>query len=299
MKNLWKQYLLELRNPPLIGPGLRTNLPPRLRQVLHTVFTTFRYVGYYLLFKPIGGLLIVSLCRLHVQGRENLLYDRSFIGTMNHLSQLDPVVGLFVANRPLFAMAKAEYFKTPLLGSIATALGGFPVRRGAADRQAVRTALGIVKIGGVTCIYPEGTRSKTYQLQPAHPGAAMIAATSDVPVIPSAIWGSENLMRKRKLGFLKRPRIDFKIGQPYNLKEATAAFMAEHQLVGPATSKRSRHTDFELMSDIMMLKIADLLPAEYRGEFTPEQLVQRYHTRNAQRKAAATAASEVESSPST
>ena len=177
-------------------------------------------------------------------------------------------------------MTKIEYFSTPILGGIVIALGGFPVRRGEADRQAVRTALAIAKRDGIVCIFPEGTRSKTYKLQEAHPGAALIAATSDVPVVPTAIWGTENIMRRDKLGFLKRPRVNFVIGPAYNLKETAAAFAAAHNLTADPKT-RKRHTDLNFLSDIMMLKLAELLPSQYQGEFTPAGVVKRYHQRAA------------------
>jgi 1-acyl-sn-glycerol-3-phosphate acyltransferase len=178
-------------------------------------------------------------------------------------------------------MTKIEYFETPILGGIVIALGGFPVRRGEADRQALKSALAILKLGGLLAVYPEGTRSKTFTLQPGHAGAALIATTADVPVLPTAIWGSENIMRRKKWGFLRRPRVDFVIGSPYHLKEAATAFATAHNLT--SSGKRGRHGDLNFMSDFMMLKIAELLPPEYRGEFTPEGIVARYHARAAQK----------------
>jgi len=280
MKDLWCDYLEELKYPALIGPGLRENLPSRLRRILHVFFITFRYIGFYLLFKPIASLIAYGVTDFHVHNRENLPRTGAFIGTLNHLSNFDPMLGALQSTRPLFAMTKSEYFSTPILGGIVIALGGFPVRRGEADRQAVRTALAIVKRGGITSIFPEGTRSKTFMLQDGHPGAALIAATSDVPVVPNALWGTENIMRRDKLGFLKRPRVDFMVGKPYNLKETAAEFAATYQLdTGDKRSKR--HSDLDLLSDIMMLKMAELLPPQYQGEFTPAGVVARFQARAA------------------
>lgn len=283
MKQVWQAYLTELKGPALVGPGLRTNLPANLRQSLHVLFITFRYLGFYLLYKPIGYLIVFLTADLRVRGRENIPSTGGFVGTVNHLSNYDPLIGGLMSYRPLYAMVKTEYFTTPILGGIVIALGGFPVRRGEADRQAVRTAVAIVKRNGILSIFPEGTRSKTFTLQEGHSGAALIAATSDATVLPVAIAGTENIMRRRKWGFLHRPRIDFVIGKPYNLKAEAQVFAAAHDLAYNSDGKRSRHNDLEFMSDIMMLKIAELLPSEYRGEFTLDGVIKRYQARAIQK----------------
>lgn len=289
-KVVWREYRKEMYAPPLIGPGLREDLAPGLKRLLHRAFITFRYVGFYLLFFPISWTLINLVCKFKVRGAENVPEEGGFMGSCNHLSNFDPMIGALFVRRPCFAMVKAEYFKTPILGGIVIALGGFPVRRGEADRQAIKTALAIVKRGGILCMFPEGTRSKTFKLQPGHPGAALVASSSNVKIVPGAIFGTENIMRRQKLGFLRRPRVELVIGQPYNLKEAAAAFATAHNLLAENESggKRSRHEDLEFMSDIMMLKIAEQLPVEYRGEFTPEGVAARYKTRQAEKSAAKT-----------
>ncbi len=274
MQAIWQDYLTELRQPALLGPGKNSELPPRLRQVLHFLFTTLRFLAFYLVFKPISWLTFKLTCDLHIRGLENIPPAGGCIGTWNHLSNLDSMVGTLVSPRPPLVMTKAEYFKTPVLGGVVALAGGFPVHRGEADRQAIRTALSAVKRGQLLGIFPEGTRSKTYQLQPGHPGAALIASTSDVPVIPIAVWGSENIMRRVKWGFLKHPRVEVRCGKPYRLKEYAVEFANAHQI--SPTGKRGRHDNLEYMSDIMMLKLAELLPPEYRGDFTVENIAARY-----------------------
>ncbi len=284
MRLIWHDYLNELRGPALIGPGLNTRLPGWLRPVLHYLFTTLRYVSIYFFFKPLAWLILHTISDLKVRGLENLPTEGGYVGTWNHLSNFDPMVGTLCSPRPPYVMTKAEYFKTPILGGVASILGGFPVRRGEADRQAVKTALAVVKRKQLLGIYPEGTRSKTYQLQEAHPGAAMISSSSSATVIPIGLCGTENIMRRKKFGFLKRPRIEVSIGPAYNLKETAAAFALEHGLV--AGGKRGRHEDLEFLSDVMMLKIAEQLPTEYRGHFTPESIAERYRNRLEQKRVA-------------
>ncbi len=271
----WREYLVELREEPLIGPGLRQDWPPLLRRTLHFLFMTLHYAGFYLLQKPLCWLIIRATMRLERRGRQNMPARAQFIGTSNHLSSFDIILGAAVTSRPLYVMAKAEYFKTPIFGGLATAMGGFPVRRGEADRYAFKVATNVLKRGLTLALYPEGTRSKTYKLQPGQPGAALFAATSNVPVLPTAVWGSENIARRSKWGFLNRPPVVISFGPIYNLKEEATAFAQAHRL----TLIPGKRDDYDFLSDFMMLKIADLLPESYRGEFTPEGLVARFQER--------------------
>jgi 1-acyl-sn-glycerol-3-phosphate acyltransferase len=284
VRQIWREYLLELREPALIGPGLNANFPAGLRKVLHYLFITFRYASTFFFFKPIAWLILHLITDFRVRGRENLPDEGGFVGTWNHLSNFDAMVGTLLSPRPPLVMTKYEYFKTPILGGVAMLLGGFPVKRGTADRQAVKTSLAVVKRKQILGIYPEGTRSKTFQLQDPQPGAAMIAASSDARVLPLAISGTENIMRRKKFGFLQRPRVEVAIGPAYNLKETATAFALAHDL--PPTGKRGKHDDLDFLSDVMMLKIAEQLPPAYRGHFTPEAVAERYRQRLAEKTAA-------------
>lgn len=277
MRHIFSDYLIELREPPLIGPGTNQKLPAGFRKVLHYLFTTLRYVSIYIFFKPLAWLILHTISDFKVKGLENLPGEGGFVGTWNHLSNFDPMIGTLCTPRPPFVMTKAEYFKTPILGGVASILGGFPVRRGEADRQAVKTALAVVKRKQLLGIYPEGTRSKTFQLQDPHPGAAMISSSSNARVLPIGVHGTENIMRRKKFGFLRRPLVEVSIGPAYNLKETAAAFAAEHNLV--PSGKRGRHEDLDFLSDVMMLRIAEQLPTAYRGHFTPEAVAERYRQR--------------------
>lgn len=277
LKQIWQAYLSELRESPVIGPGTRSNLSPRRRNILHFLFTTARYVLFFLLIKPFAWLVVKLTTDLHVQGIENIPYEKGFIATPNHLSNYDPLISAALIARPPFAMTKQEYFTTPILGGVVTLLGSFPVRRGEVDRQAIRTTLSVIKRGWLLVIFPEGTRSKTFKLQEGHPGAALVATTSNALVLPVAIWGTENIMRRHKLGFLRRPSVNYVIGKPYNLKEEATQFANSHNLT--ASGKASRHADLDFLTDFMMYKIGQLLPAEYRGDFTEEKIIERYHKR--------------------
>lgn len=106
----------------------------------------------------------------------------------NHISLFDPIaVGCFTRRQIKF-MAKEELFRNRAFGFLlGKLLGAFPVKRGKADISAIKTAIRILRNGEVLGMFPEGTRSKTGELQEAEPGLSMVALRAKVPVVPVAI----------------------------------------------------------------------------------------------------------------
>lgn len=70
-------------------------------------------------------------------------------------------------------MAKEELFKVPILKNILKNVHTFPVKRGASDRAAIKTALEMLKAKECICMFPEGTRSKDGKLHKGAPGVAL------------------------------------------------------------------------------------------------------------------------------
>src|SRR5512133_2281597 len=118
-------------------------------------------------------LILAIFFRVRVHGIEKVPTSGAFILVSNHLNLIDPpVLGSLLGRRVVF-MAKEELFGVPLVGWVVKSYGAFSVRRGQADRQALRTATEVLNRGGVIGIFPEGTRSKTGRMIEAHPGAAL------------------------------------------------------------------------------------------------------------------------------
>lgn len=151
----------------------------------------------YLLFRP------------KVKGKENIPMEGSIIIYSNHTSIFDPIILGCLLPRKIYFMAKQELFKFNFIGALLKKLGAFPVKRGAADISAIKTALRLLRNGKVFGIFPEGTRSKSGNMQNFTHGVAAIAHKSRAVVVPASIIGSYKLFRS----------IQVIIGEPLNLEK--------------------------------------------------------------------------------
>lgn len=115
----------------------------------------------------------------------------------NHTGVIDPIVMGSAANRQVFFMAKEELFKIPILGPILPKVGAFPVRRGRSDREAITKAAQILREGKALGIFVEGTRSKTGEIQPLKPGAAMLAVNTHATIVPAVIVRNKGRLEVR------------------------------------------------------------------------------------------------------
>lgn len=176
---------------------------------------------------------------LKSEGIHNLPEKGPVIIAANHVSNWDPVVVVISVKRPIYFMAKAELFSNILFTKVFGALHAFPVRRGHADRQAIRHALDILDDGQVLGIFPEGARKKVQKDTTVQNGVAMLALKSGVPVVPVACIGTD---RKLPLGWIK-PLI-VKVGKPITLEKY------EGQKLKSATLEQLSH---EIMDEINTL----------------------------------------------
>jgi 1-acyl-sn-glycerol-3-phosphate acyltransferase len=196
---------------------------------------------FYSLAVALSWPVLRWLYRLRAEGKENLPRDGGYVLAANHISNLDPWplgVPLWPDNFLRF-MAKSELYWWPL-NRLITAGGGFPVRRGERDLEAMNTAVDLVRAGHVVAMFPHGTRQrkglvKRYQPK-AHTGAARIALDAGVPLVPAAIAGTGRLSRLEPLRVRYGkpiPLEDLKEKDPsLAAREATDRLMAEIERLG-------------------------------------------------------------------
>lgn len=194
------------------------------------------YAVLKVFFKIFFGIVL----RLRVEGKENIPAEGPLVIASNHLSLLDPPVLGTAATRKVHFMAKQELF-VPILGDIYKILGAFPVRRGSADRAAIKHGIDILQSGNVLAIFPEGTRSKTGSLGKAEPGALMMASKARAVIVPACVIGTDYKRQGRIW-----PKVTVRFGRPI-------AFPAD----APVNKELLHNLTEELMKHIARLQAGE------------------------------------------
>lgn len=173
-----------------------------------------------------------------------------YLMVTNHLSAFDIPVLASVFPHPVRALAAVEHRSNPLYAPVLAASGAIWVRRGEVDRRALREALAVLQRGEVLGLAPEGTRAgESHALQAGKAGAAYVATRVDVPILPVGIAGTEKI--KHSLLRLRRARVQVTIGEPFRLPD----------------SGRARSQELQEYTELIMRRIAELLPEAYRGVY--------------------------------
>ncbi len=139
------------------------------------------------------------LFRGQIIGTSNLPKTGGVVVVSNHGSHLDPPILGHALGRPVAFMAKSELFNVPILSSIISACGAYPVKRGAGDRGALRTASNRLSQGWATGVFLDGTRQENGRVNNPKSGAALLAGRTGCPILPVAIVNSQRAFPKGSL----------------------------------------------------------------------------------------------------
>jgi 1-acyl-sn-glycerol-3-phosphate acyltransferase len=151
--------------------------------------------------------------RLEVKGRENLPATGAYIVSPIHRSNLDTPVLSAITTRRLRYMGKESLWKSRPLGWLLTALGGFPVQRGTADREALKAGLACVERGEPLVMFPEGTRQAGPDVAEMFDGPAYVACRTGTPIVPIGLGNTEAAMPKGSK-FIRPVKMTIVIGAP-------------------------------------------------------------------------------------
>jgi 1-acyl-sn-glycerol-3-phosphate acyltransferase len=145
--------------------------------------------------------LFLSGIRMERHGLEHLQHDRAAVYAVNHASNVEPPL-IFDVLHELFPrlriLYKAELRKLPILVRAFDLAGFVPLERGNRDQSlpAIERAADALRAGNSFLIFPEGTRSRTGELLPFKKGGFIMALKAQAPIVPVAIKGARNAMRK-------------------------------------------------------------------------------------------------------
>lgn len=192
-----------------------------------------------------------------VEGKENLPpRGQGMILAVNHLNWTDiHILGasLPLSHRPWW-IAKIEMFLNRAITWWLREMQVIPIKRGKRDTAAMDASETALREGGVLVVFPEGHRSREGGLLEGRGGAVRLAVRTGVPIVPIAIWGTENGLK----GAALRKPIHVKIGKPFYMS---------------APNGKIPWDRMNELTETMMLSLAELLPAEYWG-FYRERMVQ-------------------------
>lgn len=150
--------------------------------------------------------------RVSATGTEHVPREGPFILAPVHRSNIDFLLVLVCTRRRIRFLAKDTLWKG-FWGTLFTALGGIPVARGSADREALRTCVQAIEAGEPLVIFPEGTRQQGPVVQELFDGPAFVQSRTGVPIVPVGIGGSETAMPKGST-FIKPRKVRLVVGEP-------------------------------------------------------------------------------------
>jgi putative phosphoserine phosphatase/1-acylglycerol-3-phosphate O-acyltransferase len=211
---------------------------------------------------------VFPYARFTITGTENIPQDSAAIMCGNHRSYFDiAAISLAVAKtgRAVRFLGKKEVFDAPVIGPLATALGGIRVERGTGSDEPLQAATESLMAGDLVAIMPQGTipRGPAFfdPVLKGRWGAARLAAETKAPVIPVGIWGTEKVWpRNAKLpnitNLTSPPQVIITVGAPVHLS----------------------YTDPDADTRLIMDAISALLPPEGREyrEPTEDELRRSY-----------------------
>ena len=206
------------------------------------------------IFRFILRLLLRLIARVEVSGFENMPAAQGYVIAANHIGRLDAAMPYYFLDRPdIIVMVAEKYRKHALTRWLTRLVNGIFIDRYNADVGALRRTLRRLQGGGILTMTPEGTRSKSGNLNEARPGGIFLTWKAGVPILPAAITGTEDAVVRDRLKHFRRLDIKIRAGKPFTL---------------PPVKGKDRDALMQEYTDEVMCRIAALLPPDRRGFYT-------------------------------
>lgn len=211
------------------------------------------------------------VAKISWRGTENFPATGGFVVAANHLTEIDPITVAYPVYKsgimPRF-LAKESLFRVPVFGRLIAYIGMVPVYRGTTRaKDSLEAAFTELNDNGAILVYPEGTVTRDPRMWPmrAHTGAARLSLQGQVPVVPMAHWGDQEVLYRDPQG--KR---SFNLFPPKKVRVLIGTPLQPQDLMRPGKHITDQPTadDLKYATTVIMDRITDLL-AELRGEDAP------------------------------
>jgi 1-acyl-sn-glycerol-3-phosphate acyltransferase len=210
----------------------------------------------------VARVIVRCLTRVRVTGALDAIpREGPLIIASNHASNADGVViGAWLTprlGRRIHWLGKREMTEWPLIGPFVLAGSVHPVDRAHVEIDVFRLLIRLLEAGNVVVVFPEGTRSPTGGLQSAKEGVAMLALRTNAAILPVGLIDTDRFWPK---GAIPRigGRVEMRVGEPFRLAEALPPGLDRRAIKAAAT-------------ELIMGRIADLLPARQQGVYGPSR----------------------------
>jgi 1-acyl-sn-glycerol-3-phosphate acyltransferase len=183
--------------------------------------------------------------RIQVRGDEHVPRLGGAVMAVNHTGYFDFTYAGLAARRSdrlVRFMAKESIWHNPVAGPLMRAMHHIPVDR-EAGTESFDAALAALRSGEVVGVFPEATISRSFELKDFKSGAARLAQTAGVPVLPTTIWGSQRVWTKG------RPRRLGRHGIPLLITVGTPVAVAPDDNPVEATARIRAAMDAQLRED--------------------------------------------------
>ena len=143
-------------------------------------------------------ILWISGVKLIIEGLENVKRDKPYIFVANHIGSYDILTTVIAIPQTARFIAKTELFKIPLLAQGMRMTGMLEIDRGNSEKakNTLAKAISTIKDGCSVIIFPEGTRSRTGEIQPFKKGGFILAINGMIPIMPTSISGTRHIYPK-------------------------------------------------------------------------------------------------------
>lgn len=198
-------------------------------------------------------------------GKDNLPKKGPYILAANHFNVFDPPFVIYAIQKPISFLAASdteftlvEYFALWLYGFI-------PTNRSNLNPSTIKMSKKVLNSGGLLGIFPEGD-TESDQLRAPKAGVVYLSASQKASIVPIGVYG----LKKSLWYYLfrgVRPHIEIKIGKPF----------------GPYTlskDKINRENELVEIGNIVMCRIAALLPKTTHGVYSNDPKVEQYKKGN-------------------
>lgn len=163
---------------------------------------THYWSGYLYRKMPVAHQKLNPLWHFHVTGDLPANPRNPYVVVANHESFVDI---LLISHLPweMKWLSKKEMFNIPIAGWLMYLAGDIKLYRGdkgSASKAMVKCRWYLAKHVSIM-IFPEGTRQKDGELGPFKDGAFRLAIESQVPILPLAVTGTKEALRKHDWRF--------------------------------------------------------------------------------------------------